>query len=225
MAVLDELRAAVVDGQAKSAVAKVGQGLEEGIPADVLLREGLIAAMREVGQLFEDGEIYVPEMLVAARAMNASVAVLKPHLVGHEVRSSGTVAIGTVQGDLHDIGKNLVAMMLEGSGFKVVDLGTDVPPERFIEAIRDGADVVGMSALLTTTMTSMKEVVDAISAAGLRDRVRIIVGGAPITARYAAEIGADGYAPDASKAVRKVHELLRTPSSPTDSEEAAHATV
>jgi len=208
MAVLDELREAVIDGQAKLAVTKANQGLEQGIPAEVLLQDGLIAAMREVGRLFEENEIYVPEMLVAARAMNATVAVLKPRLIGHAVHSSGTVAIGTVQGDLHDIGKNLVAMMLEGSGFEVVDLGTDVPPEHFIDAIRAGADVVAMSALLTTTMTSMKDVVEAITVAGLRDQVRIIVGGAPITAKYAAQIGADGYAPDASKAVRKVHELL-----------------
>jgi 5-methyltetrahydrofolate--homocysteine methyltransferase len=208
MAVLDELREAVIDGQAKLAVATATQGLEEGIPAEVLLRDGLIAAMREVGRLFEENEIYVPEMLVSARAMNATVAVLKPRLVEHAVQSSGTVAIGTVQGDLHDIGKNLVAMMLEGSGFDVVDLGTDVPPERFVDAIRAGADVVAMSALLTTTMTSMQDVVEAITMAGLRDQVRIIVGGAPITAKYAAQIGADGYAPDASKAVRKVRELL-----------------
>ena len=208
MAVLDELREAVIDGQAKLAVAKATQGLEQGIPAEILLQDGLIAAMREVGRLFEEGEIYVPEMLVAARAMKATVAVLKPRLIEHSVQSSGTVAIGTVQGDLHDIGKNLVAMMLEGSGFEVVDLGTDVPPERFIDAIRAGADVVGMSALLTTTMTSMKDVVDAITAVGLRDQVRIIVGGAPITAKYAVQIGADGYAPDAPKAVRKVRELL-----------------
>lgn len=208
MAVLDELREAVIDGQAKLAVAAATQGLEQGIPAEVLLQDGLIAAMGEVGRLFEENEIYVPEMLVAARAMNATVAVLKPRLIEHAVPSSGTVAIGTVQGDLHDIGKNLVAMMLEGSGFEVVDLGTDVPPERFVEAIRAGADVVAMSALLTTTMTSMQDVVEAITVAGLRDQVRIIVGGAPITAKYAAQIGADGYAPDASKAVRKVHELL-----------------
>ena len=208
MEVLDELREAVIDGQAKLAVAAATQGLEQGIPAEVLLQDGLIAAMREVGRLFEENEIYVPEMLVAARAMNATVAVLQPRLIEHAVQSSGTVAIGTVQGDLHDIGKNLVAMMLKGSGFEIVDLGTDVAPERFIDAIRAGADVVAMSALLTTTMTSMKDVVEAITLAGLRDRVRIIVGGAPITAKYAAEIGADGYAPDASKAVRKVHELL-----------------
>ena len=208
MAVLDELREAVIDGRAKLAVAAATQGLEQGIPAEVLLQDGLIAAMREVGRLFEENEIYVPEMLVAARAMNATVAVLKPRLIERAVQSSGTVAIGTVQGDLHDIGKNLVAMMLEGSGFEVVDLGTDVPPERFVEAIRAGADVVAMSALLTTTMTSMQDVVEAITVAGLRDQVRIIVGGAPITAKYAAQIGADGYAPDASKAVRKVRELL-----------------
>jgi len=208
MAVLDELREAVIDGQAKLAVAKATQGLEQDIPAEVLLQDGLIAAMREVGRLFEENEIYVPEMLVAARAMNATVAVLEPRLIEHAVQSSGTVAIGTVQGDLHDIGKNLVAMMLKGSGFEVVDLGTDVPPDRFIDAIRAGADVVAMSALLTTTMTSMQDVVEAITLAGLRDQVRIIVGGAPITAKYAAQIGADGYAPDASKAVRKVRELL-----------------
>ena len=208
MTVLEELRQAVIDGRAKLAVAKAAEGLEEGISAETLLQDGLIAAMKEVGRLFEEGEIYVPEMLVAARAMKETVALLNPLIVDHEIQSSGTVAIGTVQGDLHDIGKNLVAMMLEGSGFEVVDLGTDVPPERFVDAVRDGADVVAMSALLTTTMTSMKAVVEAIRLAGLRDRVRIVVGGAPITAAYAGEIGADGYAPDASKAVRKVDEVL-----------------
>jgi 5-methyltetrahydrofolate--homocysteine methyltransferase len=206
--VLEELRQAVIDGQAKLAVAKASEALEEGTSAETLLQDGLIAAMKEVGRLFEEGEIFVPEMLVAARAMKETVALLKPLIVDKETQSSGTVAIGTVQGDLHDIGKNLVAMMLEGSGFEVVDLGTDVPPERFVDAIRDGADVVAMSALLTTTMTSMKAVVEAISLAGLRDRVRIVVGGAPITAAYAGEIGADGYASDASKAVRKVDEVL-----------------
>jgi 5-methyltetrahydrofolate--homocysteine methyltransferase len=210
MTVLEELSQAVVDGQAKLAVAKVTKGLEDGIAADVLLEQGLIAAMNEVGRLFEEGEIFVPEMLVAARAMNATLAVLEPLLAdqGYGATTAGTVVIGTVQGDLHDIGKNLVAMMLKGSGFNVVDLGTDVAPERFAEAVREGADVVALSALLTTTMTSMKAVVEAITRAGLRDRVHIIIGGAPITARYASEIGADGYAPDATKAVRKVKELL-----------------
>jgi 5-methyltetrahydrofolate--homocysteine methyltransferase len=208
MALLDELRAAMVDGQSKQAVAKVNEGLDEGIDAGTLLREGLIAGMAEVGQLYEDGEIFVPEMLVAARAMTAALAVLKPHLVEQGVEPSGKVAIGTTQGDLHDIGKNLVAMMLEGSGYEIVDLGVDVPADKFIEAIRAGANVVAMSALLTTTMTNMQVAIEAIKAAGLRDKVRIIVGGAPITKSYADEIGADGYAEDASSAVRLVKEVL-----------------
>jgi 5-methyltetrahydrofolate--homocysteine methyltransferase len=147
-------------------------------------------------------------MLVAARAMAAALSVLKPHLVEEGVASSGKVAIGTTQGDLHDIGKNLVAMMLEGSGYEIVDLGVDVPSDKFIQAIKDGANVVAMSALLTTTMTNMQVAIEAIKEAGLRDQVRIIVGGAPITKSYADEIGADGYAEDASSAVRLVKEVL-----------------
>ena len=208
MAVLEELREAVVEGQAKVAVAKVTQGLAEGIDAGTLLREGLIAAMAKVGQLYEEGEVFVPEMLVAARAMSGALAVLKPHLVEEGVASSGKVAIGTVQGDLHDIGKNLVAMMLEGSGFEIMDLGVDVAPEKFIDAIRGGANVVAMSALLTTTMTNMKVIIAAIEAAGLRGQVRILVGGAPITKAYADEIGADGYATDASSAVRVARQVM-----------------
>ena len=208
MALIEELREAVVNGQAKLSVAKVTEGLEGGIEAGTLLREGLIAGMAQVGQLYEEGEIFVPEMLVAARAMTAALTVLKPHLVEEGVASSGKVAIGTTQGDLHDIGKNLVAMMLEGSGYEIVDLGMDVPADKFIEAIEQGADVVAMSALLTTTMTNMQVAIEAIKAAGLRDRVRIVVGGAPITKSYAEEIGADGYAEDASSAVRLVKEVL-----------------
>jgi 5-methyltetrahydrofolate--homocysteine methyltransferase len=208
MATLDELREAVVDGQAKVAVAKVTEALAEGTDAGTVLREGLIAGMAQVGKLYEDGEVFVPEMLVAARAMSAALAVLKPHLVEQGVASSGKVAIGTTEGDLHDIGKNLVAMMLEGSGYEIVDLGVDVPATKFIEAIRDGANVVAMSALLTTTMTNMRSTIAAIEAAGLRDQVRIVVGGAPITKSYADEIGADGYAEDASGAVRMVKEVL-----------------
>jgi 5-methyltetrahydrofolate--homocysteine methyltransferase len=208
MAILDELREAVVDGQAKVAVAKVEEGLAEGIEAGALLREGLIAGMAQVGQLYEEGEVFVPEMLVAARAMSAALALLKPHLVEQGVKSSGKVAIGTTQGDLHDIGKNLVAMMLEGSGYEIVDLGVDVAPDQFVQAVREGADVVAMSALLTTTMTNMQATIEAITAAGLRDKVRIVVGGAPITKSYADEIGADGYAEDASGAVRMVKEVL-----------------
>jgi 5-methyltetrahydrofolate--homocysteine methyltransferase len=208
MATLDELREAVVDGQAKVAVAKVTEALAQGTDAGTVLREGLIAGMAQVGKLYEDGEVFVPEMLVAARAMSAALAVLKPHLVEQGVASSGKVAIGTTEGDLHDIGKNLVAMMLEGSGYEIVDLGVDVPATKFIEAIRDGANVVAMSALLTTTMTNMRSTIAAIEAAGLRDQVRIVVGGAPITKSYADEIGADGYAEDASGAVRMVKEVL-----------------
>ncbi len=208
MALVDELREAVAEGQAKVAVARVTQGLAEGIPAGTLLQEGLIAAMKQVGQLYEEGEVFVPEMLVAARAMSSALAVLKPQLVSQGVASSGKVAIGTVKGDLHDIGKNLVAMMLEGSGYEIMDLGVDVPAEKFVEAIREGANVVAMSALLTTTMTNMKVIIEAIKAAGLRDKARIIVGGAPITSAYAHEIGADGYATDASSAVRMVSEVL-----------------
>jgi 5-methyltetrahydrofolate--homocysteine methyltransferase len=208
MALIEELREAVVDGQAKLAVAKVTEGLEDGIEAGRLLREGLIQAMAQVGRLYEEGEIFVPEMLVAARAMTAALGVLKPHLVEEGVTASAKVAIGTTKGDLHDIGKNLVAMMLEGSGYEIVDLGVDVPADKFVEAIKAGADVVAMSALLTTTMTNMQVAIEAIKAAGLRDQVRIIVGGAPITKSYADEIGADGYAEDASSAVRLVKEVL-----------------
>ena len=208
MTTIDELREAVVDGQAKVAVAKVGEGLAEGTEAGTLLRDGLIAGMGQVGQLYEEGEIFVPEMLVAARAMAAALKVLKPYLVEQGVKSNGKVAIGTTQGDLHDIGKNLVAMMLEGSGYEIVDLGVDVPADKFVQAVREGANVVAMSALLTTTMTNMQATIESLRDAGLRDQVRIIVGGAPITKTYADEIGADGYAEDASSAVRFVKEVL-----------------
>ncbi len=208
MPLLDELRQAVVEGKAKIAVARATEGLAEGIPAATLLQEGLIAAMTRVGELYEQGEYYVPEMLVAAHAMSEALAVLKPELVTQGVPPVATVAIGTVKGDLHDIGKNLVAMMLQGAGFRIVDLGVDVPPEEFVRAIEDGAEIVGMSALLTTTMVDMRDAMAAITAAGVRDRARVIVGGAPVTAEYAQAIGADGFAPDASSAVRLVRELL-----------------
>jgi 5-methyltetrahydrofolate--homocysteine methyltransferase len=208
MGTLEQLRDAIVEGQAADAVAEMKRGLDEDIPVQTLLDDGLMVAMHRVGQLFEEGEIYVPEMLVSSHAMTAALEVLRPSIVEQGVRSSGRVAIGTVKGDLHDIGKNLVAMMLQGSGFEIDDLGADVYPERFVQAIRDGAEVIGMSALLTTTMTNMREVVEAIGDAGLRERVAIVVGGAPITQVYADEIGADGYARDASKAVRLVQEVL-----------------
>jgi 5-methyltetrahydrofolate--homocysteine methyltransferase len=208
MALLDELHDAVVNGQAKTAVAKATEGLAEGIPARSILQEGLISAMARVGELYEQGEFYVPDMLVAANAMQEALAVLKPELVADGVPAAATVAIGTVKGDLHDVGKNLVAMILEGAGFRIVDLGVDVAPEQFVQAVRDGADVIGLSALLTTTMVNMQGVVTAVEDAGLREQARIVVGGAPVTAEFAEAIGADGFAPDASGAVRMVQQLL-----------------
>ena len=201
---------ALILGDKDTVARKTREGLDLSMDPKDLIFKGLIPGMDVVGEKFRRNEYYVPQVLLSARAMYAGLDLLKPLITASASGGDyyGVVVIGTAQGDLHDIGKNLVAMMLEGSGFEVVDLGTDVAPERFVDAIRAGADVVAMSALLTTTMTSMQDVVEAISVAGLRDQVRIIVGGAPITAKYAAQIGADGYAPDASKAVRKVRELL-----------------
>lgn len=208
MAILDDVYQAVLNGDASGAPQKVQQALTEGVPASTILNDGMIAAMRKVGEMYECGEAFVPEMLIAARAMDRALGVLRPHLVAAGINPIGKVAIGTVKGDLHDIGKKLVAMMLEGSGFEIVDLGTDVAPEKFADAVRNGAQVVALSALLTTTMPKMKDTVEAIKAAGLRDQVRIVVGGAPVTQAYADQIGADGYAADAPGAVRKVRELV-----------------
>lgn len=208
MSLIEEIRQAVIEGQAKVVVPKVEQALSDGLAPDQILNEGLISAMAEVGQLFEDGEFFVPEMLIAARAMSAALEVLKPLLVEQGIEPIGKVAIGTVKGDLHDIGKSLVAMMLEGAGFEIMDLGVDVKPEQFVEAINNGAQIVAMSALLTTTMPNMKATIEAINSAGVRDNVVVLVGGAPVTEAYATEIGADGYAPDASAAVRKAKELM-----------------
>ena len=205
---IQEIHEAVIEGQANAVVPKVELALADGLAPDIILNDGLISAMAEVGQLFEDGEFFVPEMLIAARAMSAALEILKPRLVEQGIEPIGKIAIGTVKGDLHDIGKSLVAMMLEGAGFEIVDLGVDVPAEKFIEAVNDGAKVVAMSALLTTTMPNMKTAIEAIEEAGLRDQTVIMVGGAPVTQAYAEEIGADGYSPDASAAVRKAKELL-----------------
>jgi 5-methyltetrahydrofolate--homocysteine methyltransferase len=165
--------------------------------------------MAEVGRLFEAGEYFVPEVLIAARAMKSGLTILKPKLVEADVEPVGTVAAGTVKGDLHDIGKNLVCMMLEGAGFEIVDLGTDVSPETFVDAVKNqGVDVVAMSALLTTTMPNMKTTLDALQEAGVRDKVRVMVGGAPVTQAYADEIGADGYAADASRAATLAKQLV-----------------
>lgn len=185
------------------------QALEAGETPDKILQEGLIKAMERIGLLFKNNEIYIPEVLIAARAMHAGLDVLRPILAKSTTTSAAKVILGTVRGDLHDIGKNLVGMMLEGGGFEVIDLGIDVPPERFLEAARDRkAQVVGMSALLTTTMLQMKTTIDLIKAAGLQKEIKTIVGGAPVTAEFAQKIGADGYAPDAASAVQVVKGLV-----------------
>ena len=199
---------AVVNGEQEVVEDGVRAALAAGVPADRILHEALIPAMGEVGRLFEAQEYYVPEMLVSARAMQAGVNLLRPLLAETGIQSAGQVVFGTVKGDLHDIGKNLVIMMMEGSGFQVTDLGVDVPPDKFVQAARDGAQLIGMSAMLTTTMPNMKLVIEALKSAGLRDRVKVMVGGAPLTQAYAEQIGADGYSTDASSAVRKAKELL-----------------
>jgi 5-methyltetrahydrofolate--homocysteine methyltransferase len=199
----------VINGQKAPVESLVRQALDAKLPPDEILNTGLIAAMKEVGARFEAGDFYVPEMLIAARAMQAGLAILKPHLVSGGIQSAGRVVIGTVKGDLHDIGKNLVSMMLEGAGFEIVDLGTDVPPEKFIAAIKENnAGLLGMSALLTTTMSNMKLVLAALKEAGVREQVKVMIGGAPVTESFAKEIGADGYAPDASRAVTLAKSLM-----------------
>jgi 5-methyltetrahydrofolate--homocysteine methyltransferase len=198
----------VLEGNAPEVQAGVQAALSEGVSADVILHQALIAAMEEVGRRFEEGDYFVPEMLVAARAMQSGLNMLKPQLVESGIETAGTIAIGTVKGDLHDIGKNLVAMMLEGAGYEVKDLGTDVTPQAFVQAAQAGAQVIGMSALLTTTMNNMQATIQALQAEGLRERVKVVIGGAPVTEAYARQVGADAYAPDASSAVRAVRKLL-----------------
>jgi 5-methyltetrahydrofolate--homocysteine methyltransferase len=207
-ATLEQLFEGVVNGESELVEQKVNEALSSGIDPTVILNEGLIAAMAEVGKRFEEGECYVPEMLVAARAMQNGMGLLKPHLQREKLESKGKVAIGTVKGDLHDIGKNLVGIMLEGAGYEIEDLGTDVPPEKFVEAARSGANVIALSALLSTTMIKMKDVVEAIAQANLPKKPLVIVGGAPLTETFAKSIGADGFAPDASRAVGVVKALL-----------------
>ncbi len=210
MSVLDDLRQNVIEGNAPGAQDLVKQALAAGLPADKILNEALIAGMGEVGRLFEAGEFFVPEMLIAARAMKGGLELLRPHLAAANVRAAGKVVIGTVQGDLHDIGKNLVAMMLEGAGFEVIDLGTDVSPDKFVAAVKEHQpNLVGCSALLTTTMPKMKTTIEALTEAGLRGSVKVMIGGAPVTEKYAAEIGADFYAPDASSAATRAKQAMR----------------
>jgi len=205
---LEEIYQNVIDGQAPQVEAGVQAALDEGTPAEDILNQALISAMEEVGDRFEKGDFFVPEMLIAARAMQAGLKILKPHLVESGIEAAGQVAIGTVKGDLHDIGKNLVVMMLEGSGYEVNDLGVDVTPDDFVNAVQAGAQVIGMSALLTTTMGSMQTTIDVLKEKAMRSNVKVVIGGAPVTQEYADQIGADGFAPDASSATRLVRELL-----------------
>ena len=200
---IQKIHDGILAGDREGVVEGVQGALTANTSAETILKEGMMSAMTEVGRLFEEGEYFVPELLVAARAMQGGMEILKPLLVAEDVEPAGKVVIGTVKGDLHDIGKNLVGMMLEGAGFEIHDLGTDVEPEKFVEAIQStDARIVAMSALLTTTMTSMPVTIEAIKAANLRGKVKIMVGGAPVTDAFAEQIGADGFAPDASQAAR-----------------------
>jgi 5-methyltetrahydrofolate--homocysteine methyltransferase len=208
---LEAIYEAVLNGDAGTAGSGVSAALEANTPPEDILYKACIPAMEEVGRLFEEGEKFVPEMLISARAMQTAMGLLKPHLAGADIQTAGKVVVGTVAGDLHDIGKNLVAMMLEGSGFEVIDLGTDVSPQAFVDAVREHeAQIIGMSALLTTTMPSMGATIEALKEAGVRDGVKVMVGGAPITQDFADKIGADGFAPDASSASRKAKALVGT---------------
>ena len=206
---LNGVSEALQRGKADKVSKLVKQALNEGITPKNILEEGLIHGMSIIGKKFKKNEVYVPEVLIAARAMHAGMDVLKPKLIETGVKNIGKVVMGTVQGDLHDIGKNLVEMMLEGAGFEVIDLGTDISTDKFVEAVKEHKpNIIGMSALLTTTMVNMVGVIKALDVAGLRDKVKIMVGGAPITQNYADQIGADGYSPDASSAVDKAKAFL-----------------
>jgi 5-methyltetrahydrofolate--homocysteine methyltransferase len=207
---LQELAQAIIDGQRKVAVDLTNKLIDAGVAPSTVLEKGLIAGMNVVGVRFKGGEYFVPEVLVSARAMKACMEILKPLLAHGHAESRGTVVLGTVSGDLHDIGKNLVSMMAEGAGLRVIDLGVDVTAEKFVQAAREhDADVIAMSALLTTTMIYIPKVLDALSEDSLREKVKVIVGGAPVTKEWADSIGADGYAPDAASAVDVLLELVR----------------
>jgi 5-methyltetrahydrofolate--homocysteine methyltransferase len=209
MSVLENLAESVITGNAAKAEELTLTALGEGHSPEKILNQGLIAAMEVVGTKFRNNEFYVPEMLIAARAMKMGIKVLRPKLVETGVKPIGRFVIGTVKGDLHDIGKNLVSMMMEGAGFEVIDLGVDVPADKFVAAVKEHQpQIVGLSALLTTTMLNMKDTISALQSAGIRDGVKIVIGGAPVTPQYADEIKADGYAADAASAVDLAKSLL-----------------
>ena len=207
--ILEQMHKDLYDGKADEVGTATQKALDEGMSAQEILSDGLTSGMDKVGKDFKAGDLFIPEVLMSAKAMHAGMAVLRPLLTESDALSLAKIVIGTAAGDLHDIGKNLVGMMLEGAGFEIIDLGTDVSPEKFVEAVRaEGADLVGMSALLTTTMPSMKVTIEALTEAGLRDSVKVIVGGAPVTAGFAEASGADAYAPDAASAVDTARSLM-----------------
>jgi 5-methyltetrahydrofolate--homocysteine methyltransferase len=207
--ILQSIASSLYEGDDTAVADLVQDGLDEGLAPEELLQGGLIAGMDEVGRDFKAGELFVPEVLIAARAMHAGMDVLRPLLADSDAMSAGKYLIGTVKGDLHDIGKNLVKMMVEGAGFETIDLGTDVDPQAFVDAVRENQpQLLGMSALLTTTMVQMKTTIEALEEAGLRDSVKIMVGGAPVTDAFAQEIGADAYAADAASAVDVARALV-----------------
>ncbi len=209
MADLRSIADAVKNGRAKVVKQLVPEALAEGFSVNEILNDGLLVGMSELGELFKKNEVYVPEVLVAARAMKAGTDLLKPYMMSSDIKPKGTVAIGTIKGDLHDIGKNLVRMMMEGAGLNVIDLGVDVAPEAFINAVQNqGAQIVAMSALLTTTMNGMRDTITALEEAGLRDKVKVMIGGAPVTQSFADEIGADAFTPDAASATDRALELV-----------------
>ena len=210
MSILLDIKEMTISGNHQRVEELTGQALEQGIEAGRIIQEALIPAMAVVGEDFGAGKIYIPEMLIAARAMKKGVEILKPILVGKKIQPIGGVVIGTVKGDMHDIGKNLVIMMLEGSGFEVIDLGIDVPSHKFIEAVKaHKPDFIALSALLTTTMPEMKGIIEALEEASLRQEVKIMVGGAPVTPGFADEIAADGYAENAGEAAERMKTLLK----------------
>ena len=207
--ILDELYEVVLDGETPPTIKLTKEGLELGMDPLTILFDAMIPSLEEVGRLFEIGEYFVPEMLISARAMAGAMDILKPLIAATGAKPLGTFVMGTVKGDIHDIGKNLCNIMLEGAGFEVIDLGVNVPPETFVEAIREHKpQAIGMSAFLTTTMPMFKTTIEVIAEAGLRDQVKILVGGAPVTQEYCDTVGADGYAPDASATVRLTKKLI-----------------
>ncbi|MBP7056706.1 MAG: corrinoid protein [Candidatus Omnitrophica bacterium] len=207
---LQEIKNALMAGDRQAVASLTKRALDEGIAIKDILDNGLIAGMEIIGKKFKASEIFIPEVLISAKAMHAGMDILKPHFLKSGIKPLGTVVIGTVKGDLHDIGKNIVSMMLKGSCFDVHDLGIDVPVEKFVEAAhKEGAQIIAMSSLLTTSMNAMRDTVNALKKAGMSEKVKVMVGGAPITEDFASSIGADGYAKDAASAVDKAKELLK----------------